>query len=128
MKKRVNAIAEELGVSKWTLRTYLDRGEFNNVELQRINGTLYVMDYNANLRNRLIALIRTKIPVGKSVQDLADDLRIANTTLRTYMGRPEFSKYKIVKGKIVNYDMDLLFKLAEFIKNKQTSVRHAYYT
>lgn len=51
----------------------------------------------------------------KSVKDLADEFRIGYQSLRLYLCRPEFAKFKFNKG-YITIDLDDKFKIYEAVK------------
>ena len=51
----------------------------------------------------------------KSVKELAEEFRIGYQTLRLYLSRPEFAKFKFYKG-YITIDLDDKFKIYEVVK------------
>ena len=51
----------------------------------------------------------------KSVKELSDEFRISYQTLRLYLSRPEFAKFKFCKG-YITIDLDDKFKIYEVVK------------
>lgn len=51
----------------------------------------------------------------KSVKELADEFGIGYQTLRIYLSRPEFDKFKLSKG-YITINLDDKFKIYEVVK------------
>lgn len=51
-------------------------------------------------------------------KELAKKLSITLSTLYTYLGRYNMSKYIVKRGEIINYDMDCYFKLARLVNRR----------